>query len=77
MDRPKMGFAIPIENWLANDLKTQVEYYLSEDKITSQNLFHWDYIQKLKNDFFDGKKELAQKLWYALMFQMWYEKWMG
>lgn len=76
MDRPKMGFAIPVESWLANDLKAQVEYYLSEEKITSQNLFHWDYIQKLKNDFFSGKKELAQKLWYTLMFQMWYEKWM-
>lgn len=76
MDRPKMGFAIPIESWLENDLKAQVDYYLSEDKITSQNLFQWDYIQKLKGDFFDGKKELAQKLWYALMFQMWYEKWM-
>lgn len=77
MDRPKMGFAIPIESWLENDLKAQVEYYLADDKIASQDLFQIDYIKKLKNDFFSGKKELAQKLWYALMFQMWYEKWMG
>lgn len=77
MDRPKMGFAIPIENWLANDLKENVNYYLNEEKIKSQGIFNWDYIQKQKKDFFAGKKELAQKLWYTLMFQMWYEKWMG
>lgn len=76
MDRPKMGFAIPIENWLATDLKEQVEFYLIDKKIESQNIFSVDFVRQLKFDFYSGKKELAQKLWYMLMFQMWYEKWM-
>ncbi|MBC7694117.1 MAG: asparagine synthase (glutamine-hydrolyzing) [Burkholderiales bacterium] len=76
MDRPKQGFAIPIENWLAHDLKEKVLYYLNDDKIKEQGIFKVDFIQKLKRDFYSGKKELAQKLWYVLMFQMWYEKWM-
>lgn len=76
MDRPKMGFAIPIENWLATDLRDQVEYYLNDEKIQSQQIFSIDYVRKLKADFFSGKKEFAQKLWYLLMFQMWHEKWM-
>lgn len=76
MDRPKMGFAIPIENWLANDLREQVEFYLNDNKIEQQAIFSVDFIKQLKFDFFGGKKELAQKLWYVLMFQMWYEKWM-
>ena len=76
MDRPKMGFAIPIENWLTYDLKEKIEYYLNLDKIEKQNIFNTEFIQKLKHDFYSGKKELALKLWYALMFQMWYEKWM-
>lgn len=76
MDRPKMGFAIPIENWLKYDLKEQVEFYLSSDKITAQSIFSKEFVEELKGDFYNGKKELAQKLWYLLMFQMWYEKWM-
>ena len=76
MDRPKMGFAIPIENWLTYDLKEKIEYYLNLDKIEKQNIFTTEFIKKLKHDFYSGKKELALKLWYALMFQMWYEKWM-
>jgi asparagine synthase (glutamine-hydrolysing) len=76
MDRPKMGFAIPIENWLMTDLKNNVLHYLNESKIEEQGIFNIEFIQKLKTDFYSGKKELAHKLWYALMFQMWYEKWM-
>lgn len=76
MDRPKMGFAIPIENWLAIDLKDQVMQYLNDKTITEQGIFDPDEIKKIKSGFYSGKKELALKLWYLLMFQMWYEKWM-
>lgn len=76
MDRPKMGFAIPIENWLMTDLKDKVQYYLSEAKIKEQDIFEVAVVQKLKSDFYSGKKEYAFKIWYLLMFQMWYEKWM-
>ena len=76
MDRPKMGFAIPIENWLITDLKEEVNYYLNKDKIEKQHIFNSDFVEKIKLDFYSGRKELANKLWYFLMFQMWYEKWM-
>jgi asparagine synthase (glutamine-hydrolysing) len=76
LDRPKMGFAIPIENWLMNDLKHQVNYYLDTDKIKKQGIFNLTYIEKLRSEFLNGKKELGVKLWYLLMFQMWHEKWM-
>ena len=76
MDRPKMGFAIPIENWLTTDLKDQVLYYLSDENIMKQDIFDPNFIKKIKNDFFNGKKEFGVKIWYLLMFQMWYEKWM-
>ena len=74
MDRPKMGFAIPIENWLSSQLKEQVLYYLNDNTIEQQGIFNVDYVRKLKHDFFSGKKELHVKLWYLLMFEMWYEK---
>ena len=77
LDRPKMGFAVPIANWLNNHLKDYVEQFINKDKIKSQGIFKWDFIAKLKSDFYSGKKEYDTKLWYFLMFQMWYEKWMG
>ena len=77
MDRPKMGFAIPIAKWLATDLRPLLEAYINEEKIESQDIFNWEHVSKLKQDFLGGKKELDYKIWYLLMFQMWYEKWMN
>ena len=37
---------------------------------------NWDFIAKLKIDFFGGRKEYDTQLWYFLMFQMWHERWM-
>ena len=39
MDRPKMGFAIPIADWLNKDLKELVEEYISETKIKETRVF--------------------------------------
>ena len=76
LDRPKMGFAIPIAKWLKNELRDHVEEYLNEDHIEKQGIFNWEFITKLKMDFYKGRKEYDSKLWYFLMFQMWYERWM-
>lgn len=76
MDRPKMGFAIPIASWMLNDLKDVVESYINQSTIESQGLFDWAEVSKIKNAFYNGKKEFEVKMWYLLMFQMWYDRWM-
>jgi asparagine synthase (glutamine-hydrolysing) len=76
MDRPKMGFAIPLASWMQNELKDMVHDYLSEKNIREQGLFNWDAVNRLKTNFFAGRSEYDFKLWYLLMFQMWYERWM-
>ncbi|GAB2829484.1 asparagine synthetase B family protein [Ferruginibacter profundus] len=77
MDRPKMGFGIPISAWLQNDLKPFVDRYFDETFIQKQNIFNNDIIQRIKKSFYQGKIERAEKIWYLLMFQMWYDKWMN
>lgn len=76
LDRPKMGFAIPIDDWMMGELKDKVLHYLSDDTIEEQGIFNVDFVRRLKNDFLGGKKEYSYKIWYLLMFQMWYQKWM-
>ena len=77
MDRPKMGFGIPISAWLQKDLKPFVDQYFDEQFIIKQNIFNNDVIQRIKKSFYDGKVEKAEKIWYILMFQMWYDKWIN
>ena len=77
MDRPKTGFGIPIADWLNKDLKPFVETFLNKDFIMKQQLFHYDEIDRIINSFYNGKTERAETVWYLLMFQMWYDKWIN
>ena len=76
LDRPKMGFAIPVEQWLTNELKGLVAENLNDENLKAHGLFNIDEIKKITSDFFNGRKEKYLKVWYLLMFQMWYKKWM-
>jgi asparagine synthase (glutamine-hydrolysing) len=71
-----MGFAIPIADWLQGELKPLAETYLSPTYVQKQGLFKVDAVTEIMRSFYQGKKERAEKIWYLLMFQMWYEKWM-
>lgn len=77
LNRPKMGFAIPLESWLSKDLRPLVMEYLSPENIKTSGVFDETYISRLLQSFYNGKTELALKIWYLLMFQMWYKKWMN
>jgi len=77
MDRPKMGFAIPIAEWMLKDLKAMIDSFINEETIRKQGVFNWKEVKALRDAFFNGKKELDYKMWYLLMFQMWYAKWMA
>ncbi|MGC4100303.1 asparagine synthase (glutamine-hydrolyzing) [Ferruginibacter sp.] len=77
MDRPKKGFGIPISHWLENELKPFVNAYFDESFVQKQGIFNNEEVQKMRTSFYMGKKEKAEKIWFFLMFQMWYDKWMN
>ena len=76
MDRPKMGFGIPIAQWLMTDLKPFVDEVFDAAYIERQHIFNNTEIQRLRNLFYSGRVEMAEKIWFILMFQMWYQQWM-
>ncbi len=76
MDRPKMGFGIPMAKWLQKDLKHFVDEYFDESFVAKQGIFNNNEIQRIRQAFYNGKVERAEKIWFILMFQMWYARWM-
>ncbi len=77
MERPKMGFGVPIASWLRNELKKFVDEATDQVFIQKQGLFNAEEIRKLYNEFYNGKEQLHTKIWYLLMFQLWYKQWMS
>jgi len=69
MDRPKMGFGVPIERWLKNELRYLIEEYFEVESILNKN-----ELMKIKKLFFEDKVN-HQMIWNILMFQMWWRKW--
>jgi asparagine synthase (glutamine-hydrolysing) len=76
LDRPKIGFGLPIHSWLRNELKYLIEEYLADDKIKEVGLFNVKTVKKIKYDFFNDKSTNHNFIWKLLQFQMWYFKWM-
>jgi asparagine synthase (glutamine-hydrolysing) len=75
VSRKKKGFGIPAAQWLAEDLRKDLEDLLSEGAIKKQGIFNYPYIKKLMNEHFDRRENHRQKLWSLFVFQKWYNRW--
>jgi asparagine synthase (glutamine-hydrolysing) len=76
MDRPKMGFSVPIVEWFSDELKCYLDHYLEPNYLEKQDLFNVEKLTKMKIQYLAGQKHHISKLWTILVFQMWYERWM-
>ena len=77
MDRPKRPFVAPLMVWFKEDLKGQLNYFLSETNLIKTGVFDPAPVLFLKNEYLKGKSVNYQKLWQILMFQLWYDRWVA
>ena len=76
MDRPKMGFGVPVAKWLQHELKFYADEFMNDQAFAAHGLFRQEEIDLIKKKFFSGDKNYYGLFWYILVFQMWYKKWM-
>jgi asparagine synthase (glutamine-hydrolysing) len=76
MDRPKSGFSLPIYSWLRGDLAYLLEEYLSKEALSESGLFNVEFLLGEVEKFKKRKLHYSPIIWYLLMFQMWYKRWM-
>ena len=73
--RPKMGFAIPLHEWLRGPLKDWAEELLDEQKLKEDNFFNPAQIRIKWREHLSGKRNWQYHIWIILMFQAWKERW--
>lgn len=83
LDRPKVGFGVPLDKWLRGPLKEQLTDMIDRDFLVRQGIFDSDYVINMITDYLqngDGGpatgRNYSKLTWSFFVFQQWYRHYM-
>jgi asparagine synthase (glutamine-hydrolysing) len=71
VDRPKMGFSVPLGRWLRGPLKGWAEEMLDFRAMKHEGFFNAGVVGNIWKNHLSGRRDFSYRLWSILMFQSW------
>lgn len=73
-DRPKMGFSVPLAQWLRGPLREWAQSLLNKNRLEEQGFLRTEPILQKWQEHLSGKRNWQYQLWTVLMLQAWLEQ---
>ncbi len=73
LDRPKMGFGVPVGQWLRGPLRSWAEDLLDGTRLQQDGFFHATVVREKWSEHQRGKADWSALLWPILMYQAWFD----
>jgi asparagine synthase (glutamine-hydrolysing) len=70
LNRPKMGFPVPIGNWLRREFRHIVDEYVLSERSLSRGIFNADFVREIVSRHHAGENH-DERLWFLINFEMW------
>lgn len=77
IDRPKLGFGVPLNQWLRESQRDLLLDQLSPARLRAQGIFDARAVERLVDDHLNGGADRGHELWLLLLFQLWHERWVA
>lgn len=74
LDRPKMGFGVPIEHWFRHELRGYVENVLLDPASLERGYFRRGYIEGMLARHFEGSEDNSPRMWALLVSELWHRE---
>jgi asparagine synthase (glutamine-hydrolysing) len=71
MERPKMGFAVPVGDWIKGSMREWTEKLISKKRIEQEGYFNTHQVDVMWQQHLSGRYNRSHELWNILMFQAW------
>jgi asparagine synthase (glutamine-hydrolysing) len=74
LERPKMGFGVPIGHWFRGELKGFLTETVLSDRAVKRGLFKRETVQRLIQLHTSGERDYSHQLWTLLMLELWFQR---
>jgi asparagine synthase (glutamine-hydrolysing) len=75
LQRPKIGFDVPIHEWLRGVLRPLLLDTLSQEAVSATGLFHWPAVKQQIDAHLERRENLGYHLWGLMVLLIWMKRW--
>jgi asparagine synthase (glutamine-hydrolysing) len=74
LNRPKMGFGVPIQHWINQQLRQRMRDTLNDPRTTQRGYVSKGYVTVMLDEHERGRRDHSMALWALLMLELWHRQ---